>query len=52
MQVFTRQFHALVALGVTDRPLEVCIAYTVACSVFVYVCHTMHDVLNGRMLTL
>ena len=23
LQVFTRQFHALVALGVTDQPLEV-----------------------------
>ena len=57
VQVFTCQLRALVALGVTDQPLEVSvIAYRVL-SVCMHVAnvvhvHTMCDVLYGRMLTL
>ena len=57
VQVFTRQFHALVALGVTDQPLEVSIIVYHVMSVCMHVAnvvyvHTMRDVLYGRMLTL
>ena len=57
VQVFTRQFHALVALGVTDQPLEVSIIAYRVMSVCMHVAnvvhvHTMCGVLYGRMLTL
>ena len=39
LQVFTRQFHALVALGVTDQPLEVhkIVYHSVANVVYIYI---------------